>query len=156
MLLIDLLPQLNKILEENTENLGCSPESAAWCADKLLCSRILKKAGIKTPEIVKEAKNGKKYIIKPRFGCGAEATSLVNGLENTKFENSEFEGNGKFIASEYIEGEHLSVSLIAGPKMLPLTVNRQFIEFDTKKGADFVTKEGKIGKNGKIEVPPKI
>lgn len=114
-----MLPELNRILEENTVNLGCSPEAAACCADKLLCTKILKKAGIDAPLIAEEAEEGKKYVIKPRFGCGAEATYLVSDFENTE----------EFIASEYIEGEHLSVSLIAGKKPLPLTVNRQFIEF---------------------------
>lgn len=118
-----MLPELNRILEENTVNLGCSPEAAACCADKLLCTEILKKAGINAPEIVQEAEEDKKYVIKPRFGCGAEATYLVTDFENT----------GEFIASEYIEGEHLSVSLIAGKKPLPLTVNRQFIEFNENK-----------------------
>jgi predicted ATP-grasp superfamily ATP-dependent carboligase len=118
-----MLPELNKILEENTVNLGCSPKSAACCADKLMCTKILKKAGIKAPEIVKKAEEGKKYVTKPRFGCGAEETYLV----------TEFEDSGEFIASEYIEGKHLSVSLIAGQRSLPLTVNRQFIEFDLKE-----------------------
>jgi predicted ATP-grasp superfamily ATP-dependent carboligase len=118
-----MLPELNKILEENTVNLGCSPKSTAYCADKLVCTKILKKAGIKTPKIAKKAERGKKYVTKPRFGCGAEATYLV-----TKFENSE-----KFIATEYIDGKHLSISLIAGKKPLPLTVNLQLIEFGQKK-----------------------
>src|ERR1035437_6409346 len=118
-----MLPELNKILEENTVNLGCSPKSTAYCADKLVCTKILKKAGIKTPKIAQKTEGGKKYVTKPRFGCGAEATYLV-----TKFENSE-----KFIATEYIDGEHLSVSLIAGKKPLPLTVNLQLIEFGQKK-----------------------
>jgi tyramine---L-glutamate ligase len=121
-----MLPELNRILEENTVNLGCSPESAACCADKALCTKILKKAGINAPDISEKAEKGKKYVIKPRFGCGAEATYLV-----TEFENTE-----EFIASEYIEGKHLSVSLIAGKKPLPLTVNRQFIEFGDKKGRE--------------------
>jgi predicted ATP-grasp superfamily ATP-dependent carboligase len=129
-----MLPELNKVLEENTVNLGCSPESAACCADKLMCTKILKKAGIKVPEIAKKAEEGKKYVTKPRFGCGAEATDLV----------SKFEDNEEFIASEYIEGKHLSVSLIAGKKPLPLTVNRQFIEFSEK--------EAEATENGKTEV----
>ena len=126
-----MLPELNRILEENTINLGCSPESAACCADKLLCTEILEKAGIKAPMIAKKAEKGKKYVTKPRFGCGAEATYLV----------TEFENNKEFIASEYIEGTHLSISLIAGQKPLPLTVNRQFIEFDQR--------ESETGENGK-------
>ncbi|MCC4771796.1 ATP-grasp domain-containing protein [Methanosarcina sp. DH2] len=118
-----MLSELNRILEENTVNLGCSPSSAACCADKLMCTNILKKAGINAPEIAEKAREGGKYVIKPRFGCGAEATYLV----------AEFEKTEEFIASEYIEGKHLSVSLIAGKKPLLLTVNRQFIEFEEKK-----------------------
>lgn len=129
-----MLPELNKVLEENTVNLGCSPQSAACCADKMMCTEILKKAGIKVPEIAKKAEEGKKYVTKPRFGCGAEATYLV-----TNFENEE-----GLIASEYIEGKHLSVSLIAGKNPLPLTVNHQFIEFGEKKA--------EARGNGKIEV----
>jgi predicted ATP-grasp superfamily ATP-dependent carboligase len=131
-----MLPELNRILEENTVNLGCSPESAACCADKLLCTKILQKAGIKAPEIAKEPEKGKKYVTKPRFGCGAEATYLV-----TEFGNND-ENNEEFIASEYIEGTHLSVSLIAGKKPLPLTTNRQFIEF--------IQSKGETGRNGQI------
>jgi predicted ATP-grasp superfamily ATP-dependent carboligase len=118
-----MLPELNRILEENTVNLGCAPEAAACCADKFLCTEILKKAGIKAPEIAEKAVEGKKYVVKPRFGCGAEQTYLVNEFEKTE----------ELIASEYVEGEHLSVSLIAGKKPLLLTVNRQFIEFNEKK-----------------------
>jgi predicted ATP-grasp superfamily ATP-dependent carboligase len=128
-----MLPELNEILETNTVNLGCSAESAACCADKLLCTEILKKNGIKTPETVKKAGEGKKYVTKPRFGCGAEATYLV----------TEFEDTDEFIATEYIEGEHLSVSLIAGKKSLPLTVNLQLIEFSEKQGEKIVN--GKTG-----------
>lgn len=131
-----MLPELNTILEENTANLGCSPESAACCADKLLCTEILKKAGIKAPEIAKKAEEDKKYVTKPRFGCGAEATYLV----------TEFENNEELIASEYIEGTHLSVSLIAGKKPLPLSVNRQFIEFGEKESEAWENgKEGIYG-----------
>jgi tyramine---L-glutamate ligase len=131
-----MLPELNQILEENTVNLGCSPQSAACCADKFLCTEILKKAGIKAPELVEKAEEGKKYVTKPRSGCGAEETHLV-----TAFENEE-----GFIASEYIEGTHLSVSIIAGKKPLPLTVNRQFIELNE---TEVKTKEnGETGVSG--------
>ncbi|AKB20046.1 MULTISPECIES: ATP-grasp domain-containing protein [unclassified Methanosarcina] len=126
-----MLPELNRILEENTVNLGCSPESAAYCADKVLCTKILKNAGINTPELAEKAEKGKKYVIKPRFGCGAEATSLV-----TEFQKTEDFIASEYIASEYIEGKHLSVSLIAGKKPLILTVNRQFIEFGEKEGRE--------------------
>jgi len=137
-----MLPELNRILEENTVNLGCSPESAACCADKVLCTEVLKKAGIKAPEIAERAEKGKRYVIKPRLGCGAEATSLV-----TEFKKTEDFIARQYIASEYIEGKHLSVSLIAGKKPLPLTVNRQFIEFEEEKDREGETPE-KTGVSG--------
>ncbi len=129
----ELLPELTEILEENTANLGCSPESAACCADKLRCTEVLQNAGIRAPGLAAEPEEGKQYVIKPRFGCGAEETYLVR----------EFELGEKVIASEYIKGVHLSVSLVAGEKPLPLTVNRQFIEFGTQKSVS--------GKDGKEE-----
>jgi predicted ATP-grasp superfamily ATP-dependent carboligase len=129
----EMLPELNRLLEENTANLGCSPESAACCADKLRCTEILLNAGIGAPELAAEPEEGRQYVIKPRFGCAAEETYLVR----------EFEPDEGVIASEYIEGMHLSVSLVAGEKPLPLTVNRQFIEFGTQKCA--------AGKSGKEE-----
>ena len=62
-----MLPELNKILEENTVNLGCSPKSTAYCADKLLCTKILKKAGIKTPKIAKKAEEREKICYKTQI-----------------------------------------------------------------------------------------
>ncbi len=129
----EMLPELNRLLEENTANLGCSPESSACCADKLRCTEILLNAGIGAPELAAEPEEGREYVIKPRFGCAAEETYLVR----------EFEPAEGVIASEYIEGIHLSVSLVAGEKTLPLTVNRQFIEFGTQKCA--------AGESGKEE-----
>lgn len=127
-----MLPEMNRILEESTVNLGCPPEPAAICADKLLCTKTLLNAGIKAPELSEKPEKGKKYVKKPRFGCGAEATNLV----------TEFESDDEFIASEYVEGIHLSVSLITGQKSLPLTVNRQFIEFIRDEGQSKINGQG--------------
>jgi len=137
----ELLPELNLLLEENTSNLGCSPESAACCADKVRCTEVLRNAGIEAPGLAAEPEKGKQYVVKPRFGCGAEETYLVR----------EFEPGEGVIASEYIEGTHLSVSLVAGKKPLPLTVNRQFIEFGTQKCVS-----GKAGKEEEEETGPGI
>ncbi|MDD4749776.1 MAG: ATP-grasp domain-containing protein [Methanosarcinaceae archaeon] len=124
-----LLSELNTLLEKYTVNLGCTPEAAACCADKLKCTALLEKAGIATPKIVTKSEPEKSYILKPRSGCGAEATYLVK----------DFEAKEGFIACEYLKGLHLSVSLIAGKNPLPLSVNRQFIEFtpqlSAKKGS---------------------
>lgn len=38
-----ILPYFTSIIEDNTVNLGCTPESVQICADKLRCSHILEK-----------------------------------------------------------------------------------------------------------------
>ncbi|MFZ3149852.1 MAG: hypothetical protein WA137_12545, partial [Methanothrix sp.] len=45
-------PHLLEILEKNTVNLGASPDAARLCADKLLCTRALVRAGVPVAEIV--------------------------------------------------------------------------------------------------------
>ncbi|MDO9516459.1 MAG: ATP-grasp domain-containing protein [Methanosarcinaceae archaeon] len=114
----ELLFDLTSVIENNTLNLGCTPESAALCADKVRCTEVLNSAGIPVPQIISQdhAKGGY-YVVKPRYGCASEDTRIC-----THFTQQE-----GFIATEYIEGEHLSVSLVCGEKSLPLTVNKQMI-----------------------------
>jgi predicted ATP-grasp superfamily ATP-dependent carboligase len=113
-----------EILEKNTANLGCSPAAAALCADKLLCTQALVQAGIPVAEIVPGPepceKGCHRYVIKPRFGCGSE------GVRITSFARA---GPGE-IVTRYYEGLHLSASFIVGERFLPLTINRQLIEFE--------------------------
>ncbi|MBW6470870.1 MAG: ATP-grasp domain-containing protein [Methanosarcinaceae archaeon] len=114
----ELLFDLTSVIEDNTLNLGCTPESAALCADKVRCTEILNSAGIPAPQIIRqEHAKGGYYVVKPRYGCASEDTRIC-----TNFTQQE-----GFIATEYIEGEHLSVSLICGEKSLSLTVNKQMI-----------------------------
>ena len=47
-----LQPRFLEILEHNTVNLGCSPDAARVCADKLLCTQVLARAGVPVAEIV--------------------------------------------------------------------------------------------------------
>lgn len=122
----EILGDLTEIIEKNSVNLGCPSDSIRLCADKLECTRILSHAGIPVPETIGSGEYGVGYngdfngdfVIKPRFGCASE------GIYRSK--------RGKikegFIATAFVEGEHLSVSLITGKTQLPLTVNRQLIE----------------------------
>ena len=113
----DILADLTEIVEDATVNLGCPSESVRKCADKLTCSQILRKNGIAVPEITDDAEI---YVIKPRWGCAAEEISIAP-------EKGQL--NDDFIATEFVSGEHLSASLITGRTTLPLTVNKQLIEF---------------------------
>lgn len=118
-------PHFLKILEENTVNLGNSPAAARLCADKLLCTARLKESGVPVADIVPGPepceKGCHRYVIKPRTGCGSEGVRVTSSARAP-------EG---FIATRYVEGLHLSASFIVGREgeFLPLTINRQLIDF---------------------------
>lgn len=136
----ELLGDLTEILEENTINLGCPSGSVRLCADKLECTRILENEGIKVPATTVSGEPtvfslGDRIVLKPRWGCASEDTTL------TRYSCATMIPEG-FVATKYIEGEHLSASLLVGddtqsrsrsksysqsPLILPLTVNRQNI-----------------------------
>ena len=116
----EILGDMTRIVENNSVNLGCPSDSVRLCADKLECTRSLSRENIPVPETIGSGEYKGDFVIKPRFGCASE------GIHRSK--------SGKlkegFIATEFVEGEHLSVSLITGKTQLPLTVNRQLIEIN--------------------------
>jgi hypothetical protein len=137
----ELLGDLTEIVEENTVNLGCPSGSVRLCADKLECTRILENKGINVPDTTISGEPnvfspGDRIVLKPRWGCASEDTTL------TRYSCATLIPEG-FVATRYIEGEHLSASLVMGdntlsrsqsqvphtlsPLTLPLTVNRQNI-----------------------------
>lgn len=119
----DVQPRFLEMLEKNTVNLGCSPEAARLCADKLECTKVLKEKGVPVAEIAEgpnpSACGCQRYVIKPRYGCGSEGVHISSSPKVS-------EG---CIATRYYEGLHLSASFIVGERFLPLTINRQLIEF---------------------------
>lgn len=142
----ELLGDLTEIVEGNTVNLGCPSGSVRLCADKLECTRILENKGIKVPATTVSGEPnvfspGDRVVIKPRWGCASEDTTL------TRYSCATVIPEG-FVATRYIEGEHLSASLVVGddklsqslsqspltlPSLtLPLTVNRQNISIGSK------------------------
>lgn len=121
----EMQPRFLEILEESTVNLGCSPEAARLCADKLLCTEKLKEAGVPVAEIVPGPepceKGCHRYVIKPRVGCGSEGVRISSFARAGQNE----------IVTRYHEGLHLSASFIVGQEgFLPLTINRQLIRFE--------------------------
>lgn len=122
----ELLTEITAIIDDNTMNLGCTSACVAICSDKLECTRILENTSVAVPgtySYEQSIPKGKRWVIKPRKGCASEDT-FVSHQPSLK------EGE---IATEYIDGEHLSVSLICGKETLPLTINKQMIEIDPDK-----------------------
>lgn len=114
----EILGDLTEIVEENTANLGCPSHAVRLCADKLKCTRALEREKLPVPDTIGSGEYDGDFVVKPRFGCASEGVHKSNS--GTLRED--------FIAARFIEGEHLSVSLITGRTQLPLTVNRQLIE----------------------------
>ncbi|MFB3763825.1 MAG: ATP-grasp domain-containing protein [Methanotrichaceae archaeon] len=119
----DMQSRFLEILEKNTVNLGSSPEAARLCADKLYCTKMLKENGVPVAEIPEGpepcACGCQRYVIKPRCGCGSEGVHI----------SSSSRAPDGYIATQYYEGLHLSASFVVGERFLPITINRQLIEF---------------------------
>jgi len=125
----NILYFLTSIIEDSTINLGSPPDAIKLCSDKLITTNILMDRKIKAPCILDHEKVydiKTKFILKPRFGCGSEGVKLVDNdgylSENIKEDS---------ILMEYIEGRHISSSLIMGEeRSLFLTLNEQLIRFN--------------------------
>ncbi|HNS83142.1 MAG TPA: ATP-grasp domain-containing protein [Methanolinea sp.] len=119
-----LLFQFSSLLERLTHSVGCGSMNAAVCADKVRCGQILARNGVPVPG---SGSTGTQ-VVKPALGCGSVGVRLTK----------EPPGKGEY-AQDYIEGEHLSVSLVGsrvvgdacsfytGKPPLLLAVNRQEI-----------------------------
>jgi len=122
-----LLPGYTKLLEDLTHNLGCSSLVAAVCADKVMTGKVLGRHGVPVPG---PAPAGQR-VVKPVQGCGSLGVRITGGAP----------GEDEF-AQQYIEGEHLSASLVcsrntgeaclyySGKPPLALALNRQLIELE--------------------------
>ncbi|RJS70989.1 MAG: ATP-grasp domain-containing protein [Candidatus Syntrophoarchaeum sp. WYZ-LMO15] len=116
------LAYYTSIIEDNTVNLGSSPDSVKLCADKLRTTEILSESGI----AVADDAPSTRYVLKPRWGCGSEGIIVTDDPSILP------EG---FIRTRLIEGEHISVSLLRSPSgiTLPITINKQIVEITPRK-----------------------
>ena len=125
-----LLFSFTSVLETLTHNIGCGAMNTMVCADKRLSASILARHGIPVPG--RDRKGGRR-VVKPVLGCGSQ------GVRLTADEPGKDE-----LAEAFIEGEHLSVSMVgsrvtgntcsyySGDPPLLLAVNRQEITIDSK------------------------
>jgi len=123
----EYLSRYTCLIENMTFNIGCDSMSAAICANKDKTSDILESHGIRVPKRNFTGKNVKK----PKYGCGADGVLISN--ENP---------SPNECLQEFIEGDHISVSLVAsrvvgescfyftGAGPLVLSINKQNITID--------------------------
>jgi hypothetical protein len=122
-----LLSPFTMILEQHPHNLGCGFMTIALCANKVATQKVLAQHGIPVPGDLGPGQR----VIKPVRGCGTQGVRLSEGEP----------GRDEF-AERFIDGEHVSVSIIpnrvigdaclyySGNPPLVLAVNRQVIEID--------------------------
>jgi hypothetical protein len=130
-----LLFPFTSAMERLTHNIGCGSMNAAICADKRQCGRVLARHGVPVPA---EGGAGSR-VIKPVTGCGSQGVRISPGEPS----------QGEF-SQDYIEGEHLSVSLVgsrvvgntcsyfSGRPPLLLALNRQEITVDDEGGFHYL------------------
>jgi hypothetical protein len=116
----NVLYDFTALVEQHTTNLGCPAEAVRRAADKLSASLALSEGSLTVPEI--SPPTGP-YVLKPRYGCGAEGIRVVETFEaNGVDENT--------LISKFVTGDHISVSLIIGRTALPLSINKQHLRID--------------------------
>jgi len=144
-----LLARYTMILEEHTHNLGCGSMTAAVCANKVHTAKILRSHGIPVPA----GGAAGMRVIKPVSGCGAQGVRLSDADPHT----------GEF-CQQYINGEHLSVSLVgsrvvgdaclyfSGAPPLVLALNRQSIEIGNDGSFHYLGGETPVDHPRSIEI----
>ncbi|HWQ66985.1 MAG TPA: ATP-grasp domain-containing protein [Methanospirillum sp.] len=122
-----LLARYTKIIEDYSRNIGCNSFAIAISSNKRRTGEILRSHGIDIPAEVHVGRR----VIKEISGCGAV---------NMRYRDEE-PGEKEF-GQEYIEGEHLSVSMVGnrvvgevclyytGEEPLVLALNKQHIRID--------------------------
>jgi len=112
--------------------IGSTPEAIKITASKKVTNEKLAEAGINVVETMwlseknPESKCG--WVVKPDDGVGGEGVFLIND-EDKLSELAQKEGAEKLIIQPYIEGSHLSMSLLAfnGDVRL-LACNKQYVD----------------------------
>lgn len=94
----------------------------------------------------KAEKYGFPMVIKPVDGVSCDGINLILDTRSLQLalDNRRFCGN-RFLPQRYIEGDHASVCLlVAGNKILCLSLNKQLIEV----GTPFSYQEGRLSRKG--------
>lgn len=116
-----------RVMASGKINLGCDPESVRAAGDKLEFARLMKTAGIPHPITVEAGGRFDSgaffpgsWVLKPFDGAGAEGIKIY--LQPCVVDIL----IGPSVAQEFIAGEPMSLSIVAGDGWLEvLSVNRQ-------------------------------
>ncbi len=112
--------------------IGSIPDAIKTASSKYLTNKILSEAGVNVvdtkliSEKYPDSKTG--WVVKPDDGVGGEGIRLINN-ENSLSELIEAEGTKNLIVQPYLEGKHLSMSLLVfNGEVQLLACNEQYVE----------------------------
>lgn len=120
-----------RVLAAGKTLLGSAPHAIAVAASKLATSRALHDAGLAVVPTLRaaEAEVRGPCVVKPDDGCGCEQTRKFPTLLTARAWISAQTTPERFVLQPYVEGEAMSLSVIAAPpRAIVLSVNRQRIE----------------------------
>ena len=129
----NILSEWVSICEKNRINLFLSKSNCIeTCSNKKLSNEILEKAGVSVVPIINTNTDfqncSEGFIVKPKFGAGAEKVFYVEDKGSIFYKREEF-GVNEFIVQPYLSGEHLSLSMLcANGKATLLACNKQYLE----------------------------
>ena len=95
--------------------LGPGPRSIRLAADKLLCARMLRAAGIATPEPARPDRLGGPIVLKPRRGCGSEGVVVARSARERRRGRrraAAVAGRDGVLAEEFVSGPAGSASFL--------------------------------------------
>ena len=125
-----LVAWLRRLADLGATTLGCLPEAAQLCGDKLAAGRHLNAAGIPTPATellcsdTDELDLTSPVVVKPRYGVGCDDTFVCRTHADIAALNSAEER----IVQPFVPGLAASCSLIVhGSKLTPLLTGEQFV-----------------------------
>ncbi len=111
---------------------GSDPDAVRIASSKLLTSRLLAEANIKIVETrslgddIPVSQTG--WIIKPNDGVGGESCYFIKNKKRL-FEVAAEKKNNNFVIQPFIEGQHMSMSLLVfGDAVRLLACNKQYID----------------------------
>jgi predicted ATP-grasp superfamily ATP-dependent carboligase len=140
-----IAPEFDGILEERcrwatnagAQLLGPSPMAVALTADKFALARWLLRHGVPTPET--DVSGGGRllfpppYVVKPRFGAGAQDTKVVSAFPTESDRPRIPAGRGDVIIQPLVSGTAASVAFLIGPRQIEaLLPAEQFVRMENE------------------------
>jgi predicted ATP-grasp superfamily ATP-dependent carboligase len=95
--------------------LGPGPRSIRLAADKVLCGRMLRAAGVATPAPAAAVRNGAAIVVKPRRGCGSEGVVVARGAaarRRARRHAAGIAGRDGVLLEEFVSGATGSASFL--------------------------------------------